>query len=227
MNGRLPPMLGGPGPERERQNARVKKSPTDPRLAGCAPRSPTRILAPSRSKASVHPVSGRSRAAGFTLIEVLIALIVLVLGVLGAAGMTLASMRDSKQSGLRSQASAFAYEIADIMRANPGQEAVFTGSTLAATSSCWTSGCAPADMAKNDYNDWLNRVQGTNGLPNGNAVICHDSALSQTLTCDNVATAPLVVKLKWDEKNNNARGQSSGGTVTPAYLLVVVSPYGT
>jgi type IV pilus assembly protein PilV len=191
-------MLGGHRRRRWRQNARVKK--------------------PS------HPPSGlprrATRSAGFTLIEVLIALIVLVLGVLGAAAMTLTSLRDGKQSIYRSQATALAYELGDLMRASPSQEAVFTGATPALVSSCWTTGCSPSDTAKNDVAEWRAKVPLV--LPNGDAVICHDlTKLDQYPACDGSATAPLVVKLKWDEKNNNARGQTTSAVTTRSMSIVI------
>jgi type IV pilus assembly protein PilV len=202
MNGGWLPMLGSHGTVRAFENARVKTS-----------------FAPM-----VSSTPRRSRNAGFTLIEVLVALVVLVLGVMGAAGMTLASLRDSKQSGLRSQASGFAYELADLMRANPGQETIFTTAASAASATCWTTGCSPTDMAKNDYYEWSQKLTGPIGLPNAQAVVCHDRTNLNVFACDNDATAPLVVKLQWDEKNNNARGQASAGTVTTRLMSVIIKP---
>ena len=173
----------------------------------------------------------------------MVALIVLVLGVLGAAAMTLAAMRDTKQSGLRSQASALAYEVSDMMRANRpiyqsaspyalifDSEAVFTGTQpTGPISTCWTNGCVPSDMAKNDFYEWLLKVKGPNSvLPNGDAVICRDStklADANYPACDGAATSPLVVKLKWDEKNNNARDASAPTAVTTRYLVVTIQPF--
>ena len=177
--------------------------------------------------------SRRPRQGGFTLIEVMVALIVLVLGVLGAAAMTLTAIRDSRQSGLRSTASALAYEISDLMRANPGQEAIFKASTSAPVATCWTTGCvyASGEMASNDLYEWRQKLRGPNGLPNGDAVICRDStklADSFYPACDNNPASPLVVKLKWDEKNNNARDAASRGTVqavTTRYMVVTLQPY--
>ena len=168
------------------------------------------------------------RSAGFTLIEVMVALIVLVLGVLGAAAMTLNAIRDSKQSSLRSQASALAYEMGDLMRANPGQETVFTGAAPSAVSTCWSIGCTPNDMAKNDYYEWRAKLTGTNGLPNGDAVICRDATKLDDVfypACDNSPTAPLVVKLRWDEKNNNARGAVTPVAITSRFMAVPIQPY--
>ncbi len=170
--------------------------------------------------------------AGFTLIEVMVALIVLVLGVLGAAAMTLSAIRDSKQSGLRSQASAMAYELSDLMRANSsGNEAIFTGGAPSSVAACWSAaGCLPSEMAKNDYFEWRAKLTGVNGLPNSAAVICRDAAnlasnAASYATCDNLPASPLVVKMKWDEKNNNARDATAPIAFTTAYLVVPIQPY--
>jgi type IV pilus assembly protein PilV len=218
MNGGCPPMLGGHGDGAPDQNARVKK-----------PRTPAPSVRASRAGT---PGRAAGRQGGFTLIEVMIALIVLVLGVLGAAAMTLNALKDNKQSGLRSQASALAYEVSDLMRmSGPTQELVFTGGAPTSSASCWTTGCSPASMAQNDYYEWNQKLAGTGAvLPNATAKICRDVAnLTSTAagyaTCDGLATSPLVVKMKWDEKNNNARDASSPTAVTVAYLVVPIQPY--
>lgn len=215
MSGGYLPMLGRQRRAARPQNARVKKPlplsrRSSRRSPGGGPRRSPRLA---------------RRAAGFTLIEVLIALIVLVLGVLGAAAMTLTSLRDGKQSIYRSQATALAYELSDLMRANPSTsaQAVFTSSSGSLVSSCWTTGCSTDDTARNDYAEWKAKVPQM--LPNGDAVICHDlTKLDQYPACDNAATAPLVVKLKWDEKNNNARGQTTSTAVTTRFMSIVIQP---
>jgi type IV pilus assembly protein PilV len=55
---------------------------------------------------------------GFTLIETLIALVVLCIGLLGVAAMQLSSLRSNHGSAMRSQATFLAYDIIDRMRAN-------------------------------------------------------------------------------------------------------------
>jgi type IV pilus assembly protein PilV len=187
---------------------------------------------------------------GFTLIEVMVALIVLVLGVLGSAAMTLTALRDNKQSALRSQATAMAYELSDLMRANvvptssssplQTQESIFTGTqptVSSITAACYVSGCTAAQMATSDYAQWLAKLtySGANvaagnavsGLPNASAKVCRDSAnLNSMTTCDNAATSPLVVKLQWDEKYNNGTyvAAQTGMSAVPN-LVVVIQPY--
>ena len=65
---------------------------------------------------SVKPEKYRSQ--GFTLIEVLIAIIVLSIGLLGLAGLQLTSLRNSNSAYTRSQAVILSYDIVDRIRAN-------------------------------------------------------------------------------------------------------------
>ncbi len=58
------------------------------------------------------------RQRGMTLIETLVALVVLSIGLLGVAAMQMASLRNNHAAHTRSQATALAYDIADRMRAN-------------------------------------------------------------------------------------------------------------
>ena len=58
------------------------------------------------------------RSRGFTLVEILVALVVLSIGLLGVAALQLMSLRSNHGSAMRSQATFLAYEIIDRMRAN-------------------------------------------------------------------------------------------------------------
>jgi type IV pilus assembly protein PilV len=63
--------------------------------------------------------NSRSRGQrGFTLVEMLVALVVLSIGLLGVAALQLMSLRSNYGSAMRSQATFLAYEIVDRMRAN-------------------------------------------------------------------------------------------------------------
>lgn len=80
------------------------------------------------------------RARGMTLVETLVALVVLSVGLLGIAGMQMTTLRNNLGAHLRSQATVLAYDITDRMRANreqalnnfynTGYGAAPTGSTI-------------------------------------------------------------------------------------------------
>lgn len=68
--------------------------------------------------------SNLSGSGGFTLLEVLIALVVLSIGLLGIAALQGVGLRTSHGAYLTSQASLLAYDMADRIRANPAGFAV-------------------------------------------------------------------------------------------------------
>jgi type IV pilus assembly protein PilV len=70
-------------------------------------------------QARVHP-----RARGFTMIEMLVAVLVLSLGLLGYASLLAATLRANQSANHRTIATALAYDALDAMRANRN-EAVF------------------------------------------------------------------------------------------------------
>jgi len=113
---------------------------------------------------------------GFTLLEVLIALLVLSVGLLGLAGLQLTGLRNNHSAQLRGQATQFAYDMVDQMRANPvGMAAsAYNSPTGASTANCLTTtGCTPAQMAKHDMSEWEASIAAT--LPDGKAIICLDA----------------------------------------------------
>jgi type IV pilus assembly protein PilV len=91
-------------------------------------------------KTSRFLVNANKLERGTTLIETLVALLVLSIGLLGIAGMQLTSLQNNRGAHLRSQAQVLAYDIADRMRANRevalkgnyviGLGATATGTTL-------------------------------------------------------------------------------------------------
>ena len=72
-----------------------------------------RVIPPSASMA------GPSRAAGFSLIEVLIAMVILSIGVLGVTGLQLMSKRNNQDSVQQIRAASLAQELVERMRADP------------------------------------------------------------------------------------------------------------
>ena len=67
------------------------------------------------------------RRNGFSLVEVLIALVVLSVGMLGVAGLYVQSMQASRTSMLRHHAVILAGDVADRIRANPSAGIAYQG----------------------------------------------------------------------------------------------------
>lgn len=142
-----------------------------------------------------RPFRVMNKNAGFTLIEVLIAMVVLAVGLLGLAGLQATSLRNNQSAYNRSQATQLAYDLADRMRANVAGKATYTsilpGAATAKTNCLPTTmpvtGCSPAEMAENDLFEWNLAV--TTTLPSGVGIIA-------------VATGVYTITINWDDDRN-------------------------
>lgn len=134
---------------------------------------------------------------GFTLIEVLVAILVLAIGLLGLAGLQATSLRNNQSAYNRSQATQLAYDIADRMRANVLGITTYTTGTALAVANCKnTSGCSPVEMAANDLFEWNSAI--SVALPN---------LATGNLTLTNAGL--YVITISWSEnRDDNADGVS-------------------
>jgi len=148
---------------------------------------------------------------GFTLLEVLIAVLVLSIGLLGLAGLQLTGLRNNHSAQLRGQATQFAYDMVDQMRANPvGMGAsAYNSPTATATASCLTSipatGCTPAQMAEQDMFEWAANIAAA--LPDGDAIVCLDATpedgTSAAKACSGGGSV-YALKLWWTDDRSGA-----------------------
>ncbi len=132
--------------------------------------------------------------AGFSLIEVLVALAVVSIGILGLAGLQHANVKNTHNALLHSQASFLAYEIADFMRSNlQGVQAreyiVITAPAMPAD--CETNQCTPAEMATYHLGQWFDDL--ARALPQG----------SGSIACGGIGTCPagsnITITINWVE----------------------------
>lgn len=144
-------------------------------------------------------------AAGFSLLEILIAVVVLSIGVLGMASLQFASLRSNQQSYQRSQATALVSSLLDRMRANQavaatGAYALAVSTTpTAVTTDCATVSCTPAQLAVYDLSTWHTTL--TQTLPSATA----------SITCSVTpcrAGATQIVTVLWDENRTGASDTS-------------------
>jgi type IV pilus assembly protein PilV len=151
-----------------------------------------------------------SQAAGFTLVEVLVSLVILAIGLLGIAKLMLFSSHSNDSAYLRSQATALAYEILDDMRANR-QEAISAGSynTAAAVPAvapgalCVGLGSCinPTQVALYDLYQWGLHLNANSGvappgaLPNGQGTVTTATVLTPTLGTQTTVT----IVVSWDD----------------------------
>ena len=115
------------------------------------------------------------RIAGFTLVEVLVALVVLAVGMLGMAVLLLEGLRASRIALEHTQAVNLAADMAERMRANRAAARAYDTAEgtpdprLDAACEDAAGPCAPEAMAGNDLRRWLDAVAAT--LPDGRGEI--------------------------------------------------------
>ncbi len=117
---------------------------------------------------------------GFTLLEVLIALLIFSLGLLGMAGLMVLSVKTNQSAFLRTQATFLAQAMMDRMRANTGQIPAYAITYPAAGVDPCAAGaaCGPAAIAAHDIAIWSTQL--TDSLPNASAAIVCNGALLGT-----------------------------------------------
>jgi type IV pilus assembly protein PilV len=103
--------------------------------------------------------SHSSRQAGVTLIEVLVALLIMCIGLLGAAAIQLNALKYTDSSAISSQASFIAYDMMDRIRANAVNISQYAMTTLPAAA---TGGAAASAVAQ-DRLDFANNLRAIGG----------------------------------------------------------------
>lgn len=142
------------------------------------------------------------RQAAFTLLEVLVAMIVLSIGLLGLSGLQTSSLRSNHSAFLRSQATTLTMDIMDRMRAN--RDGAIAGSyninaSATTSSSGCTSTCTTGQVAQNDLHEWRSMVD---RLPGGESEV--------NVTAAGVAT----VTVQWiDYRPGNTAAEREGRIV--------------
>lgn len=143
------------------------------------------------------PVRGQR---GYSLIEVMIAVLVMAIGLLGIAAMQTAALRNSQSSLERSQAVISAYTVLDAMRAN--RDAALAGSYNTSGFQCDTDGTG--SLAAVDRAEWIRGWRSTLNATDG------DEAACGSIDCDN---GICEIALRWDDSraSNAGDGQIAQG----------------
>ena len=117
-----------------------------------------------------------TKVGGFTLIEVLIALIIMSVGMLGIAGLYVHSMQAGRTSMFRHHAVTLAGDVADRIRANPRAFGAYAGA--GANNNCVNGGidCTIPQMAANDIFLWQQQAAAV--LPGGNVGIVFNGGVT-------------------------------------------------
>lgn len=141
---------------------------------------------------------------GFTLIEVLVALLILSIGLLGIAGLQTRGQLNNYAAHIRTESTILAYEIMDKMRLNrlfavnsitSGGTGYIVGAKPTDTDpDCdGANSCTAAQLRTYDLIEWYNHISAT--LPNGNAII-------QWNLDNNTATNDYTITISWTLKDD-------------------------
>lgn len=145
---------------------------------------------------SLHPQSIRSVVRGFTLLEVLIALVVLSFGLLGLAALQAYSVKANQSAHFRSQATALANMMLDSLRANRPQLPQYYSNDYAEFACDDVPDTSTRPL--NDLETW--RQQIACQLPAGRGAIAPISA-------NEVAVCIRWTDARWEDNTGSADGQ--------------------
>jgi len=171
------------------------------------------------------------KSRGFSLIEVMVALIIISVGLLGIVKMQALALSSTGTARLRSLASIEAASLASVMHSDraywaAGSSSVTVTGTaisdaaLAATHSCTGSAgtrpapCTPTQMAAEDLQLWAKAMQ---------ALLPNDSA---TITCVQAAGTPVTcaIAITWAEHTvnvNQTESTPASASLATTYTLSV------
>jgi type IV pilus assembly protein PilV len=130
-----------------------------------------------------------SRELGASLLEVLIAIVIMSFGLLALGGLTAASVQYGKMAQFQTVGVQLAADIADRMRANVdgfmansyNRTSAYSGTVAALTvpTCAIPAKCTPAEVAAVDVAEWRNSLR--LGLPGGDAFVLRDAATPLTV----------------------------------------------
>ena len=143
---------------------------------------------------------------GISLIESLVAIVVMALGILGILGVQMRTLADTQTGVRRAQAIRLIEDLSERIKSQPNGLAAMDeyvrgwdpDTATATTPNCRTSACTPANMATYDLNRWIDNVRAA--LPLGDAAVF--------LAADNSTTDPrqLGVMISWRENERDSGG---------------------
>lgn len=144
------------------------------------------------------------KQSGFTLLEVLVAVLVLAIGLLGLAGLMTASVRNNQSAYQRTQATWLAYDIIDRMRVNRAVALANGYNTAFGTpATCTASPALAGAMEAQDLADWKNQI--ACALPAGDGSVAVQ------------ANRTVTVRVQWNDsrgigQHDQATGNAGNST---------------
>ena len=137
------------------------------------------------------------RQRGLTLIESMVALVVISIGLLGLAGLQLTGMQQNSSALHQSKAVWAGYTMADRIRANNIRFANYSGidTNDPYSQDCMSAPCTNDQLVTADAAEWTDSVR---ELPSGRGQVAGNAN-------------QLVITVMWDDEGTGATGTGCGG----------------
>lgn len=140
----------------------------------------------------------RQKQSGLSLLEAMIALVIISVGLLGIAALQINALKQNNSAYWNSQAVWMAHDMAERMRANSSvidTDYVGIDTSNAYAQDCQTAACTPAQLAIADAADWKAQVE---TLPAGRGIIRNPNA------------GETEIAVMWDDEGTGATGTACG-----------------
>jgi type IV pilus assembly protein PilV len=149
------------------------------------------------------------KSSGFSLVEVMVALLVVSLGMAGVANLLVKGIQSTGIANIRSIATTHAQTSVEMMRGNltaymaGWYDGTNTSGATPTLIACGGTGCTATEQANNDFVTWRARL--ATSMPGGTGVICMDSTPDDgqpgALDCD--GNGNNVTKIFWTDNRDS------------------------
>lgn len=142
---------------------------------------------------------------GITLIESLVAIVVVALGILGILGVQMRTLNDTQTSVRRAQAVRLIEDLSERMKINPNALANLNGyvtdwdATPASLKDCSASTCTNAELAGYDLAQWKQTVKNTLPIADAKIFIAQGEA-----TASNRRQLGIMIRWRENERNTSS-----------------------
>lgn len=176
---------------------------------------------------TITRLASKADMQGSTLIEVLVAFLILGVSLLGMVGLVSNGLLLSSNVNFRIQAYYVAEDMAGRMRANQvsvqggdyDQPAASEDTNCVTVGTSMAAGCDASSMASHDFFEWQASIATV--LPNGSGIVCIDSTPKDgtgpgSSGCDGAGNV-YAIKLWWDEGQFDLSADGEPSFVTSVF----------
>jgi type IV pilus assembly protein PilV len=137
------------------------------------------------------------RQQGLTIVESMVALLVISIGLLGIAALQLTAMQQNSSALHQSKAVWAGYAMADRIRANNIRFVDYSGidTNESYSQDCMSSACSDEELVTADADEWTDAVR---DLPGGRGRVTGNAS-------------QLIVTVMWDDEGTGATGTDCSG----------------